>query len=63
MLRLTEYPPPEDTELPGLQAYLLFKLLRYADYNNDERMIKSLLQQIISGIKTVEKVLETCIPI
>uniref|UniRef100_H2ZQ85 Myosin motor domain-containing protein n=1 Tax=Ciona savignyi TaxID=51511 RepID=H2ZQ85_CIOSA len=41
--------------IPGLPAYLLFKLLRFADYSNDDKMIKQLLQQIISGIKKVEK--------
>nr|XP_026693787.1 unconventional myosin-Va [Ciona intestinalis] len=41
--------------IPGLPAYLLFKLLRFADYSNDDKMIKQLLQQIINGIKRVEK--------
>ena len=42
--------------IPGLPAYLLFKLLRFADYSNDDKMIKQLLQHIINGIKKVEKV-------
>jgi len=42
--------------IPGLPAFLLFKLLRFADYSNDDKMIKHLLQHIISGIKKVEKV-------
>jgi len=53
-----EYQPSSEnlaSEIPGLHAFLLFKLLRYADHYNDERMIKSLLQQVISGIKTIEK--------
>ncbi|XP_076808064.1 unconventional myosin-Va-like [Clavelina lepadiformis] len=41
--------------IPGLPAYLLFKLLRFADYSNDDKMIKQLLQHIINGIKKVEK--------
>lgn len=42
--------------IPGLPAYLLFKLLRYADYANDDKMIKQLLHQIINAVKKVEKV-------
>ena len=42
--------------IPGLPAFLLLKLLRFADYSNDDKMIKQLLQHIINGIKKVEKV-------
>nr|CAB3264158.1 unconventional myosin-Va [Phallusia mammillata] len=41
--------------IPGLPAYLIFKLLRFADYSNDDKMIKHLLHQVINCIKKVEK--------
>ena len=43
-------------QLPGLPAFLLMKLLRFADYSNDDKMIKGLLYEIIQATKDQQKV-------
>uniref|UniRef100_A0A8D0GD52 Myosin VC n=1 Tax=Sphenodon punctatus TaxID=8508 RepID=A0A8D0GD52_SPHPU len=41
--------------IPGLPAHILFMCLRYADYMNDDGMLKSLMNMTINGIKQVIK--------
>ncbi|XP_060043569.1 unconventional myosin-Vc isoform X2 [Erinaceus europaeus] len=41
--------------IPGLPAHILFMCVRYADYQNEASMLKSLMNSIINGIKQVVK--------
>ncbi|XP_070619171.1 unconventional myosin-Vc [Erythrolamprus reginae] len=41
--------------IPGLPAYILFMCVRYADYLNDDSMLKSFMNMAINGIKQVIK--------
>ena len=43
-------------QLPGLPAYVLFMCIRYTDYMNDDDKVRSLLTNIINGIKKTVKV-------
>lgn len=44
------------TLIPTLPAYLLFMCLRHTDYLNEDGRCKSLLTNLIGGIKKVAKV-------
>ncbi|XP_032089155.1 unconventional myosin-Vc [Thamnophis elegans] len=41
--------------IPGLPAHILFMCVRYADYLNDDSMLKSFMNMAINGIKQVIK--------
>ncbi|KAH0619948.1 hypothetical protein JD844_014402 [Phrynosoma platyrhinos] len=41
--------------IPGLPAHILFMCIRYADYLNDDGMLKSFMNMTINGIKQVIK--------
>ncbi|ETE68357.1 Myosin-Va [Ophiophagus hannah] len=41
--------------IPGLPAHILFMCIRYADYLNDDSMLKSFMNMAINGIKQVIK--------
>ncbi|KAJ6664118.1 hypothetical protein lerEdw1_008333 [Lerista edwardsae] len=41
--------------IPGLPAHILFMCVRYADYLNDDDMLKSFMNMAINGIKQVIK--------
>ncbi|XP_036399626.1 unconventional myosin-Vc isoform X1 [Megalops cyprinoides] len=41
--------------IPGLTAHILFMCIRHADYLNDDKKLKSLMNSIIGGIKQVVK--------
>ncbi|XP_053127781.1 unconventional myosin-Vc isoform X2 [Hemicordylus capensis] len=41
--------------IPGLPAHILFMCVRYADYLNDDGMLKSFMNMAINGIKQVIK--------
>ena len=41
--------------LPGLPAYVLFMMIRYTDYINDDVLVRSLIQGWISNVKKVVK--------
>ena len=41
--------------LPGLPAYILFMMIRYTDYINNDDNVRSLIQGAISLIKKVVK--------
>ncbi|KAH8024112.1 hypothetical protein HPB51_021733 [Rhipicephalus microplus] len=43
------------TLLPGLPAYILFMCIRHTDYINDDEKVKSLLNNIVFGIRKVIK--------
>lgn len=43
------------TLLPGLPAYILFMCIRHTDYVNDDEKVKSLLNNIVFGIRKVIK--------
>ncbi|KAM7314396.1 unconventional myosin-Va [Ixodes scapularis] len=43
------------TLLPGLPAYILFMCIRHTDYVNDDDKVKSLLNNIVFGIRKVIK--------
>jgi len=41
--------------LPGLPAYVLFMMIRYTDYVNNDELVRSLIQGAISMVKKVVK--------
>ncbi len=41
--------------LPGLPAYILFMMIRYTDYINNDENVRSLIQGAISLVKKVVK--------
>uniref|UniRef100_A0A803TF38 Myosin VC n=1 Tax=Anolis carolinensis TaxID=28377 RepID=A0A803TF38_ANOCA len=41
--------------IPGLPAHILFMCVRYADYLNDDGMLKSFMNMTVNGIKQVIK--------
>nr|XP_056721913.1 unconventional myosin-Vc [Euleptes europaea] len=41
--------------IPGLPAHILFMCVRYADYLNDDGMLKSFMNMAINGVKQVIK--------
>ncbi len=41
--------------LPGLPAYILFMMIRYTDYVNNDENVRSLIQGAISLVKKVVK--------
>ena len=41
--------------LPGLPGYVLFMMVRYTDYINNDEMVRSLIQGAITLIKKVVK--------
>ena len=41
--------------LPGLPAYILFMMIRYTDYINNDESVRSLIQGAISLVKKVVK--------
>ena len=43
------------TLLPGLPAYILFMCIRHTDHINDDDKVRSLLNNIVNGIKRVIK--------
>ena len=42
--------------IPGLAAYIIYMCIRHSDYLNDGTKLKSLMNGVITGIKTVIKV-------
>ncbi|XP_050723307.1 unconventional myosin-Va-like isoform X3 [Eriocheir sinensis] len=43
------------TLLPGLPAYILFMCIRHTDHINDDEKVRSLLNNIVNGVKRVIK--------
>ncbi|XP_069937518.1 unconventional myosin-Va-like isoform X2 [Cherax quadricarinatus] len=43
------------TFLPGLPAYILFMCIRHTDHINDDEKVRSLLNNIVNGVKRVIK--------
>ena len=41
--------------LPGLPAYIMFMMIRYTDYINNDESVRSLIQGAISLVKKVVK--------
>ena len=41
--------------LPGLPAYILFKMIRYTDHINNDDAVRSLIQGAITMVKKVVK--------
>lgn len=41
--------------LPGLPSYILFMMIRYTDYINNDENVRSLIQGAISLVKKVIK--------
>jgi len=44
--------------IPGLAAYIIYMCVRHSDYLNDSRKLKSLMNGVISAVKSVIKVSE-----